>query len=77
MKSQSQRIAYAQRIITQNLETSRKFDGCFEMGDGDEVVMELIKRSESSPTLKANLPKYICKESIEKFTERKLDLIFS
>ena len=62
------RINYAARVIREGRPTSRYFDGCFEMGDGDDVVKALIKKSEKNSTLKTNLPRYIAQSSIDAFT---------
>lgn len=35
------------------LRSSRLFDTCFEMGDGDQVVTYLVEQSRSNPTLHA------------------------
>lgn len=67
-KTLKDRINYATRVIREGRATSRQFDGCFEMGDGDDVVAALVKRAAKCPTLKANLPRYIAQSSIEKRT---------
>lgn len=56
-KSASERATIAIRYLfsEQSLSNSRAFFDCFEMGDGDDVVKEIIKRAENNPTLKARL----------------------
>ena len=58
------RVDYAARVISKRRETSRAFDGCFENYDGDEVVAALILRARRNERIAANLPRYICAESI-------------
>ena len=62
------RINYAIRVISRNGECSRKFDTCFEMGDGDLVAAEIVRRSKKNQRLAANLPKYLAKDIIEKYS---------
>lgn len=59
------RVNYAARIIREGRPTSRRFDSCFEMGDGDAVVLALVKRAKKSPGLSTNLSKYVAATSIE------------
>ena len=62
------RVNYAIRTISRNEKTSRKFDSCFEMGDGDLVAAEIVSRSKRNERLAANLPKYLGKDTIEKYS---------
>jgi hypothetical protein len=59
------RINYAARIIREGRNTSRRFDSCFEMYDGDAVVAALVTRSAKCAKLRANLPRYIAQSSID------------
>lgn len=68
MKSLTERVNYAARVIKNGRPTSRAFDDCFENGDGDEVVRALVRKSKENPILAANLPKYIDQTCIDKFT---------
>lgn len=62
------RINYAILTIKRGGKTSRKFDTCFEMGDGDLVASEIVLRSKKNERLAANLPKYLGKDTIEKYS---------
>lgn len=59
----SGRVNYAAAVIVQGRRTSRSFDTCFEMHDGDAVVAALVRRSRSNPLLAANLFRYLCEDS--------------
>lgn len=59
------RVDYAARVILDRQQTSRRFDGCFEHGDGDAVVLALVQRSQRCRALAANLPWYISPSSIK------------
>lgn len=44
-KQRAYRIQYAQQCIMRGMEsTTRTFDTCFEMGDGHEVALALLRR---------------------------------
>jgi hypothetical protein len=62
----NQRVNYAtQCIIAGGTRTStRHFDTCFEMNDGDAVVVALYRRSLNNPKLAANIWKALCQESV-------------
>lgn len=66
LKNQSGRVKYAESVIRRGGSTSRLFDTCFEMGDGDEVVALLVKSAKHCEALERNLPKYISAESLAK-----------
>lgn len=53
------RVNYAVRVMLAGRNTSRRFDSCFENGDGDAVVAGIYKRAQRNPKLMAILPKYI------------------
>lgn len=72
MKTLQDRISYAANTIHKGRPTSRRFDSCFEEGDGDAVVAALVKRAETNPKLKENLPRYIAQTSIDKHSPRQL-----
>jgi hypothetical protein len=59
IRSFADRVNYAARVISEGRRTSRRFDGCFENGDGDEVVAALRRRAAANPRLSANLRKYV------------------
>lgn len=62
------RVNYAISVITRNGQCSRKFDTCFEMGDGSVVTAEIVRRSKKNTRLANNLPKYLGKDTIEKYS---------
>lgn len=65
MTTFKERVNYAARVIREGRRTSRKFDNCFEMNDGDLVVLALVKRAnKSGGKLAENLDKYISSTSI-------------
>lgn len=55
------RVAFAAAVISKGVNTTRKFDTCFEMNDGHEVVAALMRRARAKPAgrLAANLFRYI------------------
>ena len=55
------RVAFAAAVIARGVETSRKFDTCFEMYDGDAVAAGLMRRAKANPegNLARNLFRYI------------------
>lgn len=53
------RVEFACRVILAGRSTSRKFDTCFEMGDGNEVAAAIYRRALKNPTLMEALPRYI------------------
>jgi len=55
------RVDYAARCLRENRTDSRTFDTCFEMHDGDAVVVALIRRAAKSSTLRAAIDKSFTK----------------
>lgn len=45
MKTQNQRVNFARAFIISGREVTRKFDGCFENEDGDEVYTRLKEKA--------------------------------
>ena len=58
------RVNLAASTIAKGGQTSRKFDTCFEMHDGDAVVAALVRRAANNLALAKNLPRYISAESL-------------
>ena len=56
-----ERVNFAAGYIAQGRTSTRRFDTCFEMNDGDAVVAALFRRTEKAPQSKLakNLPQYI------------------
>lgn len=59
MTTQAQRVSYAARIIREGRQTSRRFDDCFESGDGDEVARRLWEKAEKCSKLARNIRRYL------------------
>ena len=57
----STRVNFAANYIRQGRKTSRTFDTCFEMNDGDAVATALVRRANADPAgaLARNLFTYI------------------
>ena len=53
------RVSFAAAVMLRGGRTTRSFDTCFEMWDGDEVAAAIWRRSLKNPKLAAALPKYI------------------
>lgn len=53
------RVNLAASYITKGYNTTRYFDTCFEMYDGDIVAVALYRRAEKNPKLAAALPRYL------------------
>lgn len=53
------RVNYAAAVISKQGKTTRHFDTCFEMYDGDVVACALWRRAEKNPKLAELLPRYI------------------
>ena len=53
------RVDFAAGVILRGGECTRKFDTCFEMGDGEEVARRLYRRARHNPSLAAALPRYV------------------
>lgn len=69
----AERVNFAANYIRNGRPTSRTFDTCFEMHDGDAVIAALIRKGRADPAgkLAANLFKYIGRTKAEE-TERGL-----
>jgi hypothetical protein len=55
----NERVNFAAKYISEGRRTTRHFDTCFEMNDGDVVATALWRRAEKNPKLAANLFRYI------------------
>jgi hypothetical protein len=53
------RINFAVSYIVQGRQTTRTFDTCFEMGDGDAVYAGIMRRAAKNPKLAANVGRYL------------------
>lgn len=64
------RVDHVAAVIIRGGGTNRRFDGCFEMWDGDAVAAAIYERSLSSPRLAANLSRYLVIDSIRDCYDR-------
>ena len=53
------RINFAVSYIVQGRNTSRTFDTCFEMGDGDAVFAGVMRRAKNNQRLAENVGRYL------------------
>lgn len=69
------RVNFAARVICSGARTTRSFDTCFEMADGDAVAVALYRRARTNPKLRANLYKYLSRTTLvpEAFAARRRD----
>lgn len=71
-KTAKERAAIAIRIMKYNKDPfTRRFDDCFEMGDGDEVVRIVKERAKRDPALMAIVLKVFAPHVIADLTEVK------
>jgi hypothetical protein len=65
------RVKMAASYISQGRESTRAFDTCFEMWDGDAVAVALVRRSRKNPNTKlaANIWKYIARDTCERLAD--------
>jgi len=70
------RVNLAASYISKGRNTSRTFDTCFEMGDGDAVATALVRRAKKNPggKLALNLYRYISKHSATEAAEKLVDI---
>lgn len=61
------RVNCAALVISTGGRTSRSFDNCFEMYDGDAVAVALYRRAQKAPdgALARNLWRYLSQDSVE------------
>ena len=60
------RVSLAALYISEGRETTRSFDTCFEMWDGDAVAVALLRRAERNPDgpIARNFDRYLSRESV-------------
>lgn len=66
-----ERVNYAARCLLAGSTSSRAFDTCFEMFDGDMVVTALVRRAEQQPHLSQAIIDWYSKD--EKFPQTWID----
>jgi len=59
------RVNLAAQYILRGSQTTRHFDACFEMADGDAVVAALYRRALKNPNLMEKMPKYLSMDSVK------------
>ncbi len=68
-KEQKARVNFVCARILSGAQTTRTFDSCLEMGDGDEVAANVYRRALKNPRLMEALPRYLvvdmCKKSYD------------
>lgn len=62
------RVSLAALYISEGRETTRSFDTCFEMNDGNAVAVALLRRATANPDgkLALNLWRYLGREAVER-----------
>lgn len=60
------RVKFAVDVMRRGGSTTRTFDTCFEMGDGDEVAANIYARALKNPKLMEAFPKYLDLESAKR-----------
>ena len=70
----TKRVNYAVRCISNNRKTSRTFDTCLEMGDGDYVAVAVYRRSLKNTKLASNIFSYLSKDSVMASVEKLKDI---
>lgn len=58
----SYRVNFAAAHISRGANSTRSFDNCFEMWDGDAVAVALYRRARKNAKLRKNLWNYIGRE---------------
>jgi hypothetical protein len=59
------RVDYVAAVMSRRGNTSRRFDGCFEMYDGSAVLAAIVKRSWKNERLREVLRKYFCQYALQ------------
>jgi len=70
VKSAKRRASIAANMIKKQDNFYRAFDDCFEMGDGDEVMNWIIKKTATDPILAYNIKKKMPKLGYGEFNVR-------
>jgi hypothetical protein len=60
----AERVNIAALVISTRGRTSRSFDTCFEMWDGDAVAVALYRRARKNPKLRFNLFEYVSRQTV-------------
>lgn len=68
------RVDYAACVISRGGAQTRHFDTCFEMWDGDEVAVALLRRAERNKRLAARIFDYLDRATVTAAAERLRDV---
>jgi hypothetical protein len=62
------RVAFAANYISKGVDSTRTFDTCFEMNDGDAVYLALVRRVRKNPNTKLakNIWRYLAESAAER-----------
>lgn len=62
------RVNFAANYISRGVATTRTFDTCFEMNDGDAVCLALVRRTKKNPKskLSRNIWNYLSKDTADR-----------
>ena len=63
------RVDFACRFVLSGRATTREFDACLEMGDGDEVAARIYRRALADSELMDAAPRYFNMDSIRRAYE--------
>lgn len=55
-KTTADRVRIAISLIKARRTRTRSFSNCFEMGDGDAVVIDIVERAKTDPVLEQRYP---------------------
>ena len=58
------RVNFSAGYIAAGRQTTRTFDTCYEMNDGDAVAVAVYRRARRNPKLRANLWRYLTRASL-------------
>ena len=60
----AERVSLACAVIASGGETTRTFDTCCEMSDGDAVAVAVYRRSRRNPDIRRNIWRYLSREYV-------------
>lgn len=70
----AQRVKYAAACIIAGRSGTRRYDSCFEAGDGDTVAVAVYRRSLNNPKLAARIWDGLGRESVMRAVEKLRDV---
>lgn len=66
------RVNFACAFVLSGRDTTREFDTCFEMGDGEEVAARIYRRALSNPTLMDAARRYLSLDLLRRAYEAEI-----